>query len=148
MNNSPIAVTPTVQACPITDFVVALGKSMLREKVQDWLDMDAVEDFCNTHGIQLHGKCPSAHQLETALRQFLHPTGEFYTDGLNVDGYERPKGWDRPFQIRAYHYSMPGKTDSIDITFTEMPGSDGQNPEVAKLGNKASIITPPISHPQ
>ena len=44
-------------------------------------------------------------ELETELRSFFQSSGEFYGPDVNVDGYERPRGWDRPFMIRAYPFS-------------------------------------------
>ena len=105
-------VTPTNGACSVTQFVVTLGETMLQEKVKDWLDMEEVAYFCRAHQIQLKGEYPGAAKLETELQRFFHPTGEFYAPGLNVDAYERPKGWDRPFQIRAYSYWTAPKTIS------------------------------------
>jgi len=101
--NLPHNVTVT-EACPITAFVITLGKHLLQEKVKDWLDMDTTARFSKDQGIQLDGKQPGSRELETALRSFFQSSGEYYGSDVNVDGYERPKGWDRPFMIRAYPY--------------------------------------------
>jgi hypothetical protein len=103
--NTTNDVTPVAEGCPITTFIITLGKYLLQEKVKDWLDMDAVAHFCKDHAIQLDGKLPGSMELETALRTFFQPTGEFYGPDVNVDGYERARGWDRPFMIRAYPYN-------------------------------------------
>jgi hypothetical protein len=92
------------QASPITAFVITLGKQLLQEKVRDWLDMDGVARFCKDHAIQLDGKLSGSMELEAVLRSFFQSTGEFYGADVNVDGYERSRGWDRPFMIRAYPY--------------------------------------------
>ncbi|MPM95606.1 hypothetical protein SDC9_142761 [bioreactor metagenome] len=114
---------------------------MIRERVKDWMDMDAAEAFCRTHHIQMNGNSPAAHELEKELAKFLNPTGEFYTEGLSLDGYQRPKGWNRPFQIRAYPYRAQGKL----IVNAEAAGSEVPIAEVTNIGNKASII-PSLSH--
>ena len=67
--------------------------------------MDSTARFCKDHAIQLDGKHPGSKELEIALRSFFQSNEEFYGPDVNVDGYERPKGWDRVFMIRAYPYS-------------------------------------------
>ena len=96
--------TPAKDKQPITDFVVTLGRTMLREKVNDWLEMDGVARFCKQHHLKLNGECPGADALETHLKTFLGSTGEYYGEDVNVDGYERPQGWNRPFMVRAFPY--------------------------------------------
>jgi|ERR1035441_4469143 hypothetical protein len=103
------------EACPITTFVITLGKQLLQVKVKDWLDMDAVARFCKDHGIQLDGKLPGSMELETELRTLFQSSGEFYGPDVNVDGYERPKGWDRVFMIRAYPYSSARHSTSTHL---------------------------------
>ena len=104
-----------IEACPITTFVITLGKQLLQVKVKDWLDMDAVARFCKDHGIQLDGKLPGSMELETELRTLFQSSGEFYGPDVNVDGYERPKGWDRVFMIRAYPYSSARHSTSTHL---------------------------------
>ena len=108
-------VTPSDKASPITSFVITLGKKLLQEKVKDWMDMDGLARFCKTQDIKLDGQLPGTAELETKLRKFFEPVGEFYADDLNVDAYERPKGWDRPFQIRAYPYSPRQKSNLTKV---------------------------------
>jgi hypothetical protein len=102
-------------ASPITSFVITLGKQLLQGKVKDWLDMDGVARFCRDHAIQLNGKQPGSMELETALRSLFQSSGEFYGPGVNVDGYERPKGWDPVFMIRAYPYSSRQHSTSAHL---------------------------------
>jgi hypothetical protein len=99
-------VTPAEKASPITGFVITLGKLLLKNKCKDWLDMDGVAEFCRDKAIQLNRHCPASRELESELRQFFKSKDEFYAPGINVDGYERPSGWDRPFMIRAFPYSQ------------------------------------------
>lgn len=113
MNNTNDVTLP--EASPITSFVITLGKKLLQEKVRDWLDMDSAARFCKDHAIPLNGKQPGSMELETELRTFFQSTGEFYGPDVNVDGYERPKGWDRPFMIRAYPYSSRQKSTSAHL---------------------------------
>ncbi len=115
MNTTTDVNTPP-QLCPVTAFVIEVGKRMLAEKQRDWMDMETLADFCRAHGLQLNGKNPATSELETTLRQFFQPHGEFYTAGLNVDGYERPQGWERPFMIRAYPYHVVPPADSVVST--------------------------------
>ena len=102
--NTTIESSETQEACPITEFVIALGKLLLQEKVRDWVDMEGLARFVKEQGIELDGKCPLTSELETRLREFFKSKDEFYAPGINVDGYERPNGWDRPFMIRAFPY--------------------------------------------
>lgn len=110
------------EASAITNFIITLGKQLLQAKVREWLDMDEVVRFCRDHAIQLDGECPGSAQLETQLRRFFQPTGEFYTTGLNVDGYERQVGWDRPFIIRAYPYSSRQHSTSAHLAELDAAG--------------------------
>lgn len=104
MNTTNI-VTPMDKASPITSFVITLGQLLLQQKVKDWLDMLEVARFCKDHNIHVDGKVPVSDALEAALRLFFKDSAEFYGPDVNVDGYERPRGWDRPFMIKAYPYS-------------------------------------------
>ena len=135
------------EACATTTFVITLGKSLLQEKQRDWIDMDAAADFCRQHGVQLNGEYLSAAELETTLRQVIPATGEFYTPGVNVDGYDRPKGWDRPFQIRAYPYNSAGQSQPVEVAGTQEPVLAGPEADIAKIGNTVSILPPPIPIP-
>ena len=103
------------EASPMTNFVITLGKQLLQHKVWDWLDMEAVARFCKDHAIRLDGKQPGSIELETALRSFFQPSGEFYGPDLNVDGYERRVGWNRVFMIRAYPYSSRQTSTSAHL---------------------------------
>jgi hypothetical protein len=103
------------EASPITNFVIPLGKQLLQAKVRDWLDMDQIARFCKDHAIQLDGKLPGSMELETALRSLFRSMGEFYGPDVNVDGYERPRGWDRVFMIRAYPYSSRPHSSSAHL---------------------------------
>jgi hypothetical protein len=103
------------EACPIASFLITLGKKLLQEKVRDWLDMDAVGGFCKDHGIQLDGKLPGSMELETQLKPFFQSSGEIYGPDVNLDGYERPRGWDRVFMIRAYPYSSAQHSTSAHL---------------------------------
>jgi hypothetical protein len=139
--NIPNDVTLT-EACPITNFVIALGRQLLKEKVKDWLDVDGVAKFCKNHGIKLDGQCPGSAQLETRLKRFLGPTGEFYTADLNVDGYERPNGWDRPFMVKAYRYHATQHLAPAGSVAVQDQVAGAQNAEVAKVGYKVAISSP------
>ena len=110
------------EASPITSFVITLGKRLLQEKVRDWLDMDDVARFCKDHGIQLDGQLPGSMELEAELRTFFQSSGEFYGPDVNVDGYERPKGWDRVFMIRAYPYSPRQHSTSAHLAELDAAG--------------------------
>jgi hypothetical protein len=112
--NTTNDVTPT-HASPITSFVITLGKQLLQEKVRDWLDMDEVAQFCRDHAIQLDRRLPGSVELETELRSFFQACGEYYGPDVNVDAYERPKGWDRPFMIRAYPYTSRQNSTSTHL---------------------------------
>lgn len=68
--------------------------------------MEDAARFCKQHSIPLNGEIPGTAQLESELRRFFEPTGEFYAENVNVDAYERPYKWDRPFMIRAFPYSQ------------------------------------------
>lgn len=94
-----------INACPITNFVITIGKLLLRENQREWMDMDTAADFCRVQGIKLNGEYPSSSVLETTLRQFFPSSGEFYAPGVNVDGYDRPVGWERVFMVRAYPHT-------------------------------------------
>jgi hypothetical protein len=110
-------ITTDVNApCPVTAFVMEVGKELLAEKRHDWMDLEALSDFCRSHEILLNGKKPATSELETTLREFFQPHGEFYAPGLNVDGYERPQGWERPFMIRAYPYHLVQPADIVVST--------------------------------
>ncbi len=67
--------------------------------------MDAAAEFSKRHGIQLKGAYPSSSELETHLREFFKSKDEFYGPNVNVDGYEHPHLWERPFMIRAFPYN-------------------------------------------
>jgi hypothetical protein len=110
------------EASPITHFIITLGKQLLQEKVKDWLDMEAAVKFCKDHAIQLDGNQPGSRELEAALRSFFQSSGEFYTTDVNVDGYERPKGWDRIFMIRAYPYNPRQHSTSVPLAELEAAG--------------------------
>ena len=114
-------VTPT-KACPITNFVITLGKQLLRAKIRDWLDMDQVARFCKDNSIQLDGTVPGSMELETELKPFFQSTGEFYGADVNVDGYERPRGWDRVLMIRAYPYSPRQHSTSAHLAELDASG--------------------------
>jgi len=92
------------QTSPVNNFVITLGKRLLQEKVKDWLDMEGVARFCKVHAIHLDDKVPGSAELESKLRKFFEPSGQFYTEDLNLDCYDRPQGWNRPLMIRAYPY--------------------------------------------
>ena len=103
------------EASPITSFLITLGKRLLQARVRNWLDMDAVARFCKDHSIQLDGSVPGSMELEIELKAFFQATGEFYGPDVNVDGYERPRGWDRLFMIRAYPYSSRQHSTSAHL---------------------------------
>ena len=134
----------TTEVCPITQFIISLGKQLLQQKVRDWLDLDAAADFCRTHGLRLNGECPSSSTLETTLRQFFKGKDEFYGSSVNVDGYERPNLWERPFMMRAYPFAAPSNSVSLRPTITDEAESEVQNPDIAKVGYTVSILPPPI----
>jgi hypothetical protein len=113
--NSTNEITPAEKASPITNFVITLGKELLKQKVKDWLDMEGVARFCKEHSIELNGQCAGSEELETKLKRFFEPTGECYGPDVNVDGYERPNEWDRPFMIRAFPYSPNQPCSSVDL---------------------------------
>lgn len=104
MNNT-ISTSDTKQGSAITNFVIVLGRELLSRKVKDWNTMEDTARFCKQHSIPLNGEIPGTTKLESELRRFFKPTGEFYADNVNVDAYERPYKWDRPFMIRAFPYS-------------------------------------------
>jgi len=110
------------EASPITSFVITLGKQLLQAKVKDWLDMDELAWFCKDHAIQLNGKLPGSMELEAELRSCFQSSGEFYGPDVNVDGYERPKVWDRVFMIRAYPYSSARHSTSAHLAELDFGG--------------------------
>jgi hypothetical protein len=117
MNNEiPANGTRQTVAPHLTAFVVTLGHALLEQKQRDWLDMDAVADFCQGHGVELNGTCAASGELESALREVFQDRDECYAPGLNVDGYERKVGWDWKFMIRAYTHGLarPSTSAAID----------------------------------
>ncbi len=110
------------EASAITNFVISLGKQLLQVKVKDWLDMDEVARFCKDHAIQLNGKAAGSMELEAELRAFFQSSGEFYGPDVNVDGYERPRSWDRVFMIRAYPYSSRQHSTSAHLAELDFGG--------------------------
>lgn len=140
--NTTNTVTPIQEASPSAQFAITLGNTLLREKVKDWSDMDSTGEFCKQHGLKLDGEIPGPTQLEVILRNVLGPSGEFYAPGINLDGYDRPRGWERPFQIRAYHYHPVQQTELMESASTEVAEEMAPVPEVAKLGYKVSISLP------
>jgi len=136
-------VTPQASA-PIVQFVTALGHAMLKSKVPDWLDMDAAATFCRQQDLQLYGHPITSPELEKALREAFHPTGEFYALGLCLDGYERPRLWERPFMIRAYPHWTATQTPAVKVAGTQNQVLDLPEPEVANIGNNVFIL--PCSH--
>src|SRR5436190_10322585 len=102
MNDTTIVLTIAAEPAPTTDFIVSLGTTLLKEKRQTWMDMTEAAAFCKAQGILLNGKRLGADDLEAALKAQLPTSGEYYADGLAIDGYERRVGWDLVFMIRVY----------------------------------------------
>ena len=99
MKNTIQTTAAPKESCPITHFVNTLGQRLLQKKVKDWLDIDGVVRFCQDQKID-----PGSNNLEATLRSFFSSSAEFNGSNVNVDGYERRRGWDRVFMIRAYPY--------------------------------------------
>ena len=123
-------------------FVSTLGNKLLQEKVKEWLDMDSTAEFCKQHRLKLNGETPGSTQLEVILRNVLGPSGEFYAPGINIDGYDRPRGWERPFQIRAYPYHPVQHAELMESATSEVAEEMAPVPEDANIGNKVSISLP------
>jgi hypothetical protein len=96
---------PAQNSCPVSAFVLELGKALLANQRRDWMEMDSVVRFAKEHRIQLNGEYPAPNELETSLKRFFQESSEFYAEGVNVDACERRMGWESLFMIRAFPYS-------------------------------------------
>lgn len=106
--------TPAEKACPITDLLVTVGKSLLKQgKTVDWLDLEQFCTACEKRDLQLDGKTPTPQQLEPALREMFTEKDEICSDGISITGLLRRVKWDDVFVLR-FHPDVHAQPISLE----------------------------------
>ena len=94
---------PVEEVCAITPMLTELGRHLLHDpRNADGFDMTAIARICRERGIKLHGKTPTAEELEAVLKQIFDKNPEICSDGLSITGWSRRIGWENVFILRFY----------------------------------------------
>jgi hypothetical protein len=89
-----------------TQLLVDIGRVLLKDRhSSDWLNLEAIADICQEHGLAINHHTPSPEELETCLRPLFQAQDEIYEAGVNVVGMDRREGWDLVFSLRFYKYN-------------------------------------------